>query len=256
MPTFKVTLAYDGTAYAGWQVQPGQVTIQGTLEAAIAKITGHAVRVVASGRTDAGVHALAQVASFTVDTRLPAHKLRDALRANTPDDIWPAEVVEVPPGFHAIRDAVRKRYRYVIQDGPQRDVFLRAYAWHVRHALDVERMHRAAQTLLGKQDCASFQTAGSERASTVRTITDICVQRTLEPPTGRIGIEIEADGFLYNMVRNIVGSLVEIGRGERPITWLADVLAARSRAAAGMTAPPQGLFLVRVDYASAGPELE
>lgn len=255
MPTFKLTLAYDGTAYAGWQVQPGQVTIQGALEDAVAKITGRSVRMIASGRTDAGVHALAQVASFHVDTRLPAHQLQAAINAHTPHDIWISELIEVPPGFHAIRDAVRKRYRYVIQDGPQRDVFSRAYAWHVRQPLDARAMRDAARMLLGRHDCASFQTAGSERVTTVRTITHASIERQSGwHPAGRIVFEIEADGFLYNMVRNIVGTLVDVGRGERPVAWVADVLAARDRTVAGMTAPPQGLFLVRVDYeAPAGP---
>ena len=158
------------------------------------------------------------------------------------------EVREAPDGFHAIRDAIRKRYRYVVQDGPMRDVFERAYAWHFPHRLDVQAMQAAAAVLLGRHDFSSFEAAGSPRASSVRTIYELTVQRRTGDFLDRVFVEVEADGFLYNMVRNIVGSLVEVGRGRQPVSWIAEVLAARDRKRAGMTAPPQGLFLVSVDY--------
>jgi tRNA pseudouridine38-40 synthase len=248
MRSFRLTLAYDGTAYAGWQVQANARTIQAELESALQRITGQRVRATASGRTDAGVHALAQVVSLACDTHLPADVLRKALNANLPQDIVVVDACEAPPGFHAIRDAIRKRYRYVIQDGPVRDVFSRAYAWYVPQRLDQRAMSEAAGVLLGEHDFSSFQASGSERASSVRTILDLSVQRGTGDFLDRIVIEVEANGFLYNMVRNIVGSLVQVGRGKRPPTWIADVLQACDRTVAGATAPPEGLFLVHVQY--------
>lgn len=253
MRWFKLTLAYDGTAYAGWQIQVGQRTIQGELEGALARLGGQRIPVVASGRTDAGVHALGQVVSFSARLRLSTDELRAALNATTPPDILVREVQETAAGFHAIRDARSKRYRYVVHDDLLPDVFAGNYAWHVRHTLDEQAMRRAAALLVGRHDFSSFEAAGSPRASSVRTVSDLQVQRRgrapfdpLEPR--RLVIEIEADGFLYNMVRNIVGSLVEIGRGKQPVAWLEDVLAARDRRLAGATAPPQGLFLMHVCY--------
>jgi len=246
--TFKLTLSYDGTAYAGWQVQANDRTIQGELERALRTILRTSVRAVASGRTDAGVHALAQVVSFACDTRLDTATLGKALNANLPRDIVVLDIREAPPGFHAIRDAVRKRYRYVIQDGPTRDVFLRAYAWQIPQRLDVVAMQTAAQSLLGTHDFSSFETSGSARVTSVRTISDLPVRRCDGKTMDRIVLEVEADGFLYNMVRNIVGTLAAVGRGKQPPSWVAEVLTAKDRKRAGITAPPQGLFLVQVHY--------
>jgi tRNA pseudouridine38-40 synthase len=254
MRTIKLTLAYDGTAYAGWQVQPGKKTVQGALEAALAKITGRPVRTLASGRTDAGVHALGQVVGFQTDTHLAGDVLLRALNAELPDDVAALDVADVPEGFHPIGDAVGKRYRYVIQDGPTPDVFRRAYCWHYRRRLDDEAMHQAAQSLLGTHDFSSFESAGAPRVNSVRTVRDISVRREGRAGGARdwIVIEVEADGFLYNMVRAIVGTLVEVGRGARDAAWVKNVLAAADRAAAGPTAPPHGLFLVGVEYGESG----
>jgi tRNA pseudouridine38-40 synthase len=287
--TLKLTIAYDGTAYAGWQFQPDRMSVQQTLESALERVTGERIRVLASGRTDAGVHALGQVVGFRTATTLPPDVLRRAVNANLPEDVAVLDVAEAPEGFHPTGSVRRKRYRYVIYDGPVRDVFARRYAWHYIHGrLDAAAMQRAAAALLGTHDFRSFETAGAERATSVRTVFDIRVGRgragqgraecILPSPVGRgaggeggetesnqgraggqnslphaereeyITIEVEADGFLYNMVRAIVGTLVEVGRGARPESWPGEVLAAANRRAAGPTAPPQGLFLVRVEY--------
>ncbi len=261
MRSFKLTIAYDGTAYAGWQAQPGQPTIQQVLETAIEKVTAQRVRAVASGRTDAGVHALGQVVGFAVNTALGAEVLQPALNANLPRDVAVLEAAEVPDGFHPIRDALCKRYRYLVYDGPVRDVFSRRFAWHYPYGrLSAEAMHRAAGPLLGRHDFCSFQTSGAERKTSVRTVTEltVCRGRAAEPALPDdadpaclrdwITLEIEADGFLYNMVRAIVGTLTEVGRGAQPDRWPAEVLASRDRRRAGPTAPPQGLYLVKVSY--------
>jgi tRNA pseudouridine38-40 synthase len=248
MRYLKMTLAYDGTNYAGWQVQVGQATVQAALEAALKKITGENIRAIASGRTDAGVHALGQVVSFRTQAQLSPDVFCRALNGNLPHDIHVWEVLEAPESFHAIRDAVGKRYRYVIQDGPAPDIFARHYAWRIPHALDAEAMHAAAQLLLGTHDFSSFEASGSPRQNSVRTVTDLFVARRWEGVMGRIVIEIAADGFLYNMVRNIVGALYEVGRGEQPVDWISRILAGKDRRVRYPTAPPQGLFLVSVDY--------
>ena len=275
--TLKLTLSYDGTEFAGWQSQTRQRTVQDTLEEALAKITGKFVRVMSSGRTDAGVHALAQVVSFDTESELPAEVIQRALNYELPHDMA-ALAVEDAPEFHARRDAKRKRYRYVIHDGPVRDVFYRRFSWQLFKRLDVAAMQRVTEVLLGKHDFASFETSGSERESTERTVFDLRVQRVTlrsdvldvggesfprstthddvdrrkdSPPTWEkslVQIEVESDGFLYNMVRIIAGTLADVGQGKRPESWVAEVLAARDRRAAGMTAPPQGLFLVQVTY--------
>lgn len=244
MRTIKLTIAYDGTDYAGWQIQPDRPTVQSVLEEAIQRVTGEASRTLASGRTDAGVHALGQVVGFRTTSKLPPEVFVRALNANLPEDIAVLEAADVADLFHPIGDSIKKRYRYVIHDAEIRDIFCRRYAWHCRYRLDVEPMARAAQVLLGTHDFSSFESAGAPRESSIRTISDISVVRR----DSRIEIEVEADGFLYNMVRAIVGTLVEIGRGSMSEGWIHQVLMAKNRQAAGPTAPPEGLFLVRVDY--------
>jgi tRNA pseudouridine38-40 synthase len=248
MRTIKLTLAYDGTAYAGWQVQSQGKTIQGVLESTLAKITGEAVRVTASGRTDAGVHALGQVVGFRTESRLRVEVLKRALNAELPRDVAVLEAAEAPEGFHATLHARRKRYRYLIYDGPVRDVFRLRTAWHCPRGLDVETMHRAAQALCGTHDFSSFETCGSQRKTSIRTVFDISVRRGVDGDPHLVAVEVEANGFLYNMVRTIVGTLAKVGRHARSESWVAEVLAAADRRAAGPTAPPQGLFLVRVEY--------
>lgn len=249
MRIVRLTLSYDGTDFYGWQYQPDKRTVQAVLEQAVEQVTGVWTRVCASSRTDAGVHALGQVASFPTATRLDNDTLRRALNAVLPEDVSVREVRDAPDGFHATRDALRKRYRYVIQDGRIRDPIGRRYAWFVPHHLDAEAMQQAAGALLGEHDFSSFECTGSERESSVRTIYDLRVERRMTDHGERIMMEVEANGFLYNMVRNIAGSLMSVGKGRHAPGWLAEVLAARDRTLAGMTAPPQGLFLLWVKYA-------
>jgi tRNA pseudouridine38-40 synthase len=252
MRTLKLTLAYDGTDFAGWQVQDRKRTVQGVLEAAWAGVTSEHLRATASGRTDAGVHALAQVVSLRTATHLTVEVLQRALNASLPGDVVVLAVEEAPSGFHAIRDAVSKRYRYVIHDGELADVFRRRWSWKVWHRLDARAMHRAAQALIGTHDFRSYQTSGAPRKTTVRTVSELWVRRGGGDNRDLVTLEIEADGFLYNMVRAIVGALYEVGRGAREETWPQEVLEARDRRAGAMTAPPQGLFLVTVRYRSEG----
>jgi tRNA pseudouridine38-40 synthase len=248
MRFLRLTLAYDGTDYFGWQWQTGMRTVQQVLEQAIQQVTGETLRVVAAGRTDTGVHALGQVVSFPTESSLSNEVLRRALNTNLPQDVCVLEVESAPDGFHAIDDSQGKRYRYLIQDGRNRDVFARRYAWRVWRTLDVPAMHLAAQGLLGQHDFGTFQNVGSPRVSTVRTVREIQVERHQIVNGERIVIEVEADGFLYNMVRNIVGTLVEVGKGNQGVDWPAQVLAARDRTVAGMCAPAHGLYLLKVFY--------
>jgi tRNA pseudouridine38-40 synthase len=260
MRTLKLILAYDGTDFHGWQTQLNRRTVQQTLTEVLEKITGERMSIHASGRTDAGVHAAGQVVSFDTDTRLDIATLRRALDAELPDDIVALRLEEAPAGFHARRLAVRKRYRYVIQDGPRANVFRRRCVWRVYRRLDDAAMRRAAEPLVGTHDFASFESRGSKRSSSVRTIFELSVKRaasgdaTFLPPESEtfsgdeIQIEICADGFLYNMVRNIVGMLVEIGRGAADEAWPTRALAAIDRRAAGPPAPARGLTLLSVDY--------
>ena len=248
MPTFKLTLAYDGTDFSGWQAQPGQRTVQGVLEAAWREITGETIRVTAASRTDAGVHALGQVVGVHSESRLSATELFGGINAKLPLDVVLMNIQEAPAEFHATHDARRKRYRYQIHNDRRRPLFERGHVWHVPQSLDVEAMHRAGQSLMGEHDFASFQSTGSERESTVRTIFAIEVTREALERAAEVRIEVEGDGFLYNMVRIIAGTLVEVGVGQRDEHSLGAVLAACDRREAGKTAPPQGLMLLRVEY--------
>lgn len=245
MRNLKLTIRYDGTDFFGWQTQPGQRTVQETIERAVAEITREPrVRLNCSGRTDSGVHAVGQVANAYTASRLPCEVLLKAINAKLPEDVGVREVAEVPQSFCANKDALRKMYRYVVQDGRLQDPFLRKYAWFVRQNLDAGAMARAGQCLVGRHDFRCFETEWPNRLTSVRTITHLSVNRFGEC----VWIDVEANGFLYNMVRAIAGSLVQVGRGFWPETRIADVLRALDRRLAGPTAPPEGLFLMRVTY--------
>ncbi len=251
MTTYRFTLEYDGTDFEGWQLQPGaHRTVQGCFAAAIEKITGTSVRVLGSGRTDSGVHAEAQVATSSFETRLSIGELRQALNGTLPSDLAVREVEIVEDGFDPRRAAKAKRYRYCIWNASTRSPLRwRRWLW-MRHPLDVAAMQQAASLLVGTHDFASFQAAGSNVQSTVRTLHRIDVSGT---SGGEIEIEFEGSGFLRYMVRNIVGTLLEVGRGRRAADDVGAILAARDRSSAGRTAPPQGLTLVAVRYGSAEP---
>ncbi len=245
MRNLKLLLSYDGTDFFGWQTQPGFRTVQEALEHAIVQVTGkQRVRVNASGRTDAGVHALGQVVNFYSTTHLALEVVVRAVNAHLPPDVSVLTAADMPQAFDANRDAKRKLYRYVIHDGEVPSPFLRRYCCQSRHRLDVEAMRRAAEPLKGRHDFHSFETDWPNRMSSVRTITHLALNRFGD----YIWLDVEADGFLYNMVRAIAGTLMNIGRGYWPESKVAEILKAEDRRQAGPTAPAQGLFLVRVTY--------
>jgi tRNA pseudouridine38-40 synthase len=238
-------LGYDGTDFQGWQTQPGGRTVQETLETALAEFTGvERVRLNASGRTDAGVHAVGQVANFHTAVDYPPEVVLKAVNSRLPDDVVIHRCWDAAPPFDANKDAKRKLYRYVIRDAETPDPFMRRYAHHHRRRLDAAAMHRACQCLKGRHDFRCFETDWPNRLSSVRTITHIAVNRMGD----YLWLDVEADGFLYNMVRSIAGTLIDVGRGHRPETDVAEVLTAGDRKLAGPTAPACGLFLMRVTY--------
>jgi tRNA pseudouridine38-40 synthase len=242
----KLTIAYDGTNYVGWQRQADGISIQQIIEEAFEPLAGRAVSVAGAGRTDAGVHAIAQAASVSLDSDLTPDTIGRALNVRLPADIRITGVSDAPPRFHARFDASGKRYRYRVATASVLLPFERWFVWHAPGALDIEAMQRAALHLLGTHDFASFQgQAGSDdEDDTTRTIRRL----QLSPRDGEIAIEIEGDGFLRHMVRAIVGTLVEVGRGQRGADSMTEILEARARRAAGRTAPAQGLALVEVSY--------
>jgi tRNA pseudouridine38-40 synthase len=249
MRNIKLTLSYDGTDFFGWQTQPGYRTVQEILEAAIAALTGERVHANASGRTDTGVHAVGQVVNFyTASSHSPDVFIR-ALNAHLPPDVVVREAADVPESFDANRDAERKLYRYVIHDGVTPDPFLRRYCHQSRHSLDAAAMGRSVRCLRGRHDFRSFETDWPNRMSSVRTITHVAVNRLGD----WIWLDVEADGFLYNMARAIAGTLMNVGRGYWPEAKVAEILEAGDRRQAGPTAPASGLFLMRVTYDAQGP---
>ena len=262
MRTLKIVLAYDGTDFVGWQRQPAGVSVQGLLEQALAAIDGRRVAVIGAGRTDAGVHALGQVASCSISHPIPAATLVRALNAVLPPGARVLRVEDAADGFHARYSARSKTYRYLILNGGVVSPFERRYVWHVPAPLDVDAMAAAARLLEGEHDFSALQGAGSDTKTATRTITAARVSTcapaeafgqasalVTAPADGRIvSLETTGTGFLRHMVRNAVGTLVEIGLGRRQAGWMADVLASRARDQAGPTAPASGLFLVSVDY--------
>lgn len=261
MRNLRFTVAYDGAAYFGWQIQPDRPTVQAAVQDAFFKLTGEKANVNSAGRTDTGVHALGQVANVRTATKLPPERLLLGMQHYLPDDIAVRDFADVSPEFHATWSARRKTYRYVIHTSRVRDPFSRRHAWRMSQELDAAAMAEAAAHLVGRHDFRCFETQGSPRVDTVRTLFDVRVERcgpwaVLSPEASPqpaaagpfVVIEVTGDGFLYNMVRAIAGTLAEVGIGKRPPAGVAALIASGRRAAAGQTAPPQGLFLVRVEY--------
>ncbi|MBN1380319.1 MAG: tRNA pseudouridine(38-40) synthase TruA [Deltaproteobacteria bacterium] len=245
MRKIKIILEYDGTGYRGWQQQRHRPTIQEILEETIGTITNEKIKVIGSGRTDAGVHALNQVAHFKTSSNLDLGRLFTGINSLLPKQIAIKELTEVDENFHALHDVTGKTYLYQIYNRPVRSVLYRHYAWHIPYPLDVEKMKEAALFLLGSHDFSSFCATGTDVATRDRTIRQIDIKSSDD---GFIRIRIEADGFLRYMVRNIIGTLVDVGRGKTHPAELRTILNAKDRKAAGMTAPPYGLFLKDVKY--------
>lgn len=273
--TFHLTIAYDGTRYSGWQVQPGQQTVQGKLERAAKVLLSKkkkkamanakqdskaaAFRILGSGRTDAGVHALGQAARCVLpDWRADATAVLRGINSRLPEDIAVTDARAAVSSFHPIADAVSKRYRYQLQIGGDRDPFRSRTWFRIPGPLRIDLLHAAAAKFVGTHDFAAFQAAGAVRLSTVRTISHSVwtsagdtpgdVKVALPSEGQRWSYEVEGDGFLYNMVRNLVGTMIEVARGHRSLDWIDEVLRCRDRKLAGETAPPHGLFLCQVNY--------
>ena len=242
--TIKLTIAYDGTDYSGWQIQLGQRTIQGELTEAISNLVGAEVRVFGASRTDAGVSALGQAGLLQLDSPIPTENLAQAITHKLPQDIAVIEAQEVPEGFDVIGGATSKLYQYLIYTGQARPVLEIRHCWHLPAKLDVEAIRKAAAKLIGKKDFKSFAAAADKRESSVRTIF-----RCDAVEDGQwLYFEVEGDGFLYNMVRNIVGTLVDIGCGRIAPEQIETIIQAQDRRAAGGIAPPQGLCLMWIKY--------
>lgn len=244
MRTLKLTIAYDGTRYAGWQVQPARATVQGVLQRSLQRILHERVCVIGSGRTDAGVHALAQAAHINTRSDISVGRLRRALNGVLPPDIAVTAIHEAAPRFQAQFHAKRKHYRYQIVNGPVVLPFERPYVHWVQVPLNVALMRREAAVLRGRHDFQAFCAAGSSVTDARRTISRLQVRRQ----HGRITIDAEADGFLYNMVRGIAGTLIDIGRGRLPAGTMARILRTKDRRLLGQSAPARGLTLMAVVY--------
>jgi tRNA pseudouridine38-40 synthase len=246
MRNIRLTIEYDGTNYCGWQVQKHsqKKSIQETIEKALRKILQEKIRIIGSGRTDAGVHARAQVANFKTKSDTALDKLQKGLNALLPGDIAVAKIEEVPPDFHSRFAAKSKVYRYSIINRSYRPALLRGRVYFYPYPLDVKLIQQESRILLGRHNFKSFQAADKKETNSVRTIKKLQVKKDND----LISIDIEADSFLYNMVRNIIGTLLEIGRGKLPRGSLGKILAAGDRRLAGPTVPSRGLCLLEVKY--------
>jgi tRNA pseudouridine38-40 synthase len=275
MRNIRLTLAYDGTGYVGWQNQPNGTSVQSVVEAGIREFSGVKPSLIAAGRTDAGVHALGQVANFRTESAIPCQGFRAGLQTYLPRDVLVVDADEVPLDFHATYAAKRKRYRYVIQNARAANPFLRSYAHEFHAALDEREMNEAGQVLVGTHDFRAFETQHPNTATSVRTVFELTVRRFSEwtawsacaanrpQPAAAlnsnhaggefISIDIVADGFLYNMVRTIAGTLIRVGERKWDAQRVREILEHGDRPQAGPTAPACGLYLVRVDYGEAQP---
>jgi len=245
MRNIKITVEYDGSNYQGWQIQNNKPTIQGVIEEKLGIILNQQTRVIGSGRTDAGVHALNQVANFFTSSKIELESLKKGLNSLFPPDIVIKNLVEVDANFHARYDAKSRVYKYLIFRGDSLSTFYRRFSWQVHHQLDIARMRKAGDCLLGWHDFASFQGADGGNHSSERKIIQFTIRVRSK---GWIITTIEANAFLRHMVRNIIGTLLEVGKGSMTVEEFRGVLESRDKRRAGITAPPQGLFLKEVKY--------
>lgn len=243
----RLDLAYDGTSYVGWQRQANGLSVQQVVEDALQTFCApdaEPLSVTGASRTDAGVHATGQVASVRIPFATPADAVKRGLNIRLPPDVRALDVRDAPPTFHARFDATGKQYRYRVLTAPVLSPFVRAYVWHLPYRVDVPPMRAAIASVIGRHDFQSFQARGASTLDAIRTLEGVEIDRQDD----EIHFVVEGSGFVRHMVRILVGSLIEIGVGRQPAAWLAQVLAARRRSAAGVTAPPQGLTLERVRY--------
>ena len=244
MRNIAVRIAYDGAGYHGWQIQKNNVTVQGAVRGAISEIVKHPVSVVGCGRTDAGVHAERYCINFKSDTAIPCSRLPLAMNALLPGDISAYDAVDVEDDFNAILSCKGKEYTYRILNSPVRDPFLEKRAWFYPQKLDIDVLSRAVSHFVGTHDFAAVRSVGTETKSTVRTISYFDVFKSGDI----VSFRVFADGFLYNMVRAMVGTAVYASMGKLDADAIPEILASRNRTLAGPTAPPQGLYMTRVDY--------
>ena len=245
----RLLIEYDGSAYSGWQRQPGQATIQGSVEAAIQKMTGTAPALQVAGRTDSGVHALAQVANFKVVSKTPAWQFARGINHFLPRDISIHTSCEVPPGFNSRFDSVSKRYRYRVYQGPQPTALDRGRAWWLLAPMDLSILRQGANLLRGEHDFNAFRSTHCDAEHAVRLIHSIEIEQSARPPLGRYtDITFHANAFCRHMCRILAGTLVETALGKRSLAGISTALASRKRTAAGVTAPPGGLTLLEVLY--------
>lgn len=244
MRTIKLTIEYDGTGYAGWQVQPNGLTVQEVIEEALARITGERLRLRSSGRTDAGVHARGMVAAFQTEKTIPLRAFSDGLNSLLPPDVAIRDAEEALPGFNPRRDAAAKHYRYTILNSYRRSPLNRHFVWRVGGELDLQAMSRAAGHFAGERDFAAFRAANCAAKTTIRRIDSLDISRQGD----MIAIDVVGSGFLKNMVRIMVGTLVEVGKGATDPDDIPGLIESRDRKKTGSTAPPQGLCLMEVFY--------
>ena len=240
----RLVIKYDGTHYSGWQFQKNAKTVQEAIESTLKKITGRKVKLTGAGRTDSGVHAAHQVANFKTRSKIAVDRIKNALNSYLPDDILIVSAETVPTKFNSQHSAKLKRYRYTVTTARFVDPFIRHFASRFSYHLNVSSMRRAALALVGRHDFKAFQAAGGNESNTVRTIKNIKIVKRGD----LVYIDVWADGFLYNMVRTIAGTLLEIGRGKMPEERIKDILLKRDRKLAGPTAPAKGLCLMNVEY--------
>ena len=240
----KLTIAYEGTDFEGWQYQPQKRTVQGVIQAAIREITKQGHTIVGAGRTDAGVHAIGQVANFKTTFHIALENLKRALNSLLPKDVYVRDIVEVPLEFHARYSAKAKVYEYRILQRKEPDVFMRRYVWHVFHNLRPEFLRRCLECLIGEHDFSSFSASGSSVKTFVRKMYDA----SLAVNGDMFVLRFKANGFLRHMVRNIVGTIIQLDVKGKDVDELVKIMQKKDRKAAGITAPPQGLYLVEVIY--------